>query len=110
MPGYNEVVMSVNIVATLTALEAEANASLFLSDRVPDRLMACDPRLDERSETWRVKVALAYPVTGSIGEVGEIIINARSGEIISHTPLDEMLSRARALYDEHRDAIEAGFS
>jgi hypothetical protein len=97
-------------VATLTALEVEANASLFLSDHVPDRLTACDPQFDERSETWHVSVVLAYPVTGPIGEVGEIIINDRSGEIISHTPVDEMLSRARALYDEHRDAIEAGIS
>lgn len=97
-----------NTIATLTALEAEANASLFLSDRVPDRLMAYSPQFDERSDTWRVSVVLAYPVTGPVGEVGEIFISARSGEIISHTPIAEMLSRARALYDEHRDAIEAG--
>lgn len=35
-----------NSIPKITALEAEAAASLFLSDRLPDRLTAGDPRLD----------------------------------------------------------------
>ena len=37
----------------------------------------------------------------------EFIINAMSGEVVSHTPVDEMLVQAQALYEQHRDAIEA---
>lgn len=99
--------MAVQIVPTVTALEAEAKASLFLSDHLPDRLSAGPPQLDADGNVWRVPVWLNYPVLGSLGQVGEIIINAMSEEILSHTPVDEMLAQAQALYEQHRHAIEA---
>ena len=99
--------MVANTVPKITALEAEAAASLFLSNHLPDRITAGDPQLDVRAGVWRVPVLLAYPVIGSVGEVGEIVVNGQTEEILSHTPVDEMLARARALYDQHRDQIEA---
>jgi hypothetical protein len=54
-------------------------------------------------------VLLAYPVIGSVGEVGEIIVSGQTEEILSHTSIDEMLARARALFDQHRDEIQAPF-
>ena len=99
--------MAVQIVPTVTALEAEAKASLFLSDHLPDRLSAGPPQLDVEANVWCVPVCLTYPVLGLLGQVGEIIINAMSGEVVSHTPVDEMLVQAQALYEQHRDAIEA---
>ena len=99
--------MVANTVPKITALEAEAATSLFLSNHLPDRITAGDPQLDVRAGVWRVPVLLAYPVIGSIGEVGEIVVNGQTEEILSHTPVDEMLARARALYDQHRDQIEA---
>ncbi len=99
--------MVANTVPKITALEAEAAASLFLSEHLPDRLAAGDPQLDARAGVWHVPVILAYPVIGSVGEVGEIVVNGQTDEILSHTPVDEMLARARALYNQHRDQIEA---
>ena len=99
--------MAVQTVPTVTALEAEARASLFLSDHLPDRLSAGPPQLDTDANVWRVPVCLNYPVLGPLGQVGEITINAMSEEIVSHTAVDEMLAQARALYEQHRDAIEA---
>ena len=96
--------MVANTIPKITALEAEAAASLFLSDRLPDRMTAGDPQLDAQAGVWRVPVLLSYPV---IGSVGEIIVSGQTEEIISHTPLDEMLARARALYEQHREQIEA---
>ena len=96
-----------NTVPRITALEAEAAASLFLSDHLPDRITAGDPQLDSQAGVWHVPVLLAYPVIGSVGEVGQIIVSGQTEEILSHTPVDEMLARARALYNQYRDQIEA---
>ena len=99
--------MAVNIIPKITALEAEAAVSLFLSDRLPDRLTAGDPQLDAQAGIWRVPVLLAYPIIGPVGEVGEVVVSSQAEEILSHTPVDEMLARARALYEQRREQIEA---
>jgi hypothetical protein len=91
----------------ITALEAQAEANLFLSDHLPDRFMAGDPSLDEEAGIWRAPVLLAYAIIGPVGQTGEILVSAASGEVVSYTPLDEMKAAARALYARHREAIEA---
>lgn len=96
-------------VATITALEAQAVASLFLSDNLGDRFLASSPKLDSAANVWRVPILLAYPFVGPVGQTGEILVNATSEEIVSHTPLEEMKATARRLYEENRDAIEAAF-
>lgn len=99
--------MAVDVSPTVTALEAEAKASPFLSDHLPDRFTPGDPALQDGGALWRVPVLLAYPNIGPVGEVGEILVSARTDGVVSHTATDEMLARARTLYDEHRYAIEA---
>ena len=88
-------------------MEAQAEASLFLSDRLPDRISASTPSLDDGLQVWRVPVILAYPHLGVLGQVGEIVVSAARTEVISSTPPEEMLTRAGALAEKHRDAIEA---
>ena len=94
---------------SLSALEAQAAANLFLLEHLPDRFLAIEPRWETSAQLWRVPVVISYPFIGSIGEVGEIMISALE-EIVSYTPLNEMKSRARSLYEQHRDSIEAAFS
>ena len=94
----------------VTALQAQAAANLFLSDRLPDRFTADQPYLSPDDELWHVPVILAYPFVGSIGEVGEILIGAETEAVVSHTSLDEMKEQAQRLYDAHRNEIEAAFS
>lgn len=89
------------------ALEAQGAANLFLSDRLGDRFLVVRPRLDEGGDAWRVPVVLTYASVGPVGEVGEIVVSAGGEEIISHTPIEEMKERARALYEQHRERIEA---
>jgi hypothetical protein len=96
--------MVANIIPKTPALEAEAAASLFLSDHLPDRLTAGDPLLDTQAGVWHVPVLLAYLI---IGSVGEIVVSGQTEEILSHTPVDEILARARALYEQHRKQLEA---
>ncbi len=98
--------MVANTIPKITALEAEATASLFLNNRLPDRITVGDPQLDAQAGVWRLPVLLAYPTIGVVVEVGEIVVSGQTEEIPSHTPVDEMLARARALYNHHRDGIE----
>lgn len=99
--------MATHLVATITALEAQAAANLFLSDHLPDRFLASSPTLDAAANVWRVPVLLAYPFLGPVGQTGEILVSTTSEEIVSHTPLEEMKAAARKLYENNRDAIEA---
>ena len=47
------------------------------------------------------------PSFGPLGSVGEVVVSAHTEEIVSHTPLAEMRERARVLYEQNRDRIEA---
>src|SRR5205085_9928005 len=94
----------------VTALQAQAAANLFLSDRLPDRFTADQPQLNPANEFWHVPMILSYPFVGSLGAVGEILISANSEAVVSHTTLDDMRESAQRLYDAHRDCVEAAFS
>jgi len=102
--------MSTKTAPAITALEAQGVANLFLSDRLGDRFLAVRPQLDEGGDVWRVPVVLTYAVVGPVGEVGEVIVSSSAEEVVSHTPIEEMKERARALYEEHREQIEAPLS
>lgn len=91
----------------VTAMQAQAEASLFLSEHLPDRLSASTPQWDEAAQVWRVPVILAYPFLGALGQVGEVVVSAAKEEVLSSTALAEMLKVARTLAEQHRDAIEA---
>ena len=99
--------MATMIIPAVTAMQAEAEASLFLSDRLPDRILASSPHLDETAQVWRVPVVLSYPLIGVLGQIGEVAVSATKAEVISSTPVEEMLESARSLAEQHRDAIEA---
>lgn len=91
----------------VTAPEAERAANRYIRGHLPDRFMADDPRLDASLNVWHVPIVLSYPMIGPIGGVGEVLVRLADGEVISHTPFDEMRSQANRLYAQHRDAIEA---
>lgn len=101
--------MVANLNPKLTAFEAQAAANGFLLDNLPDHYLAIEPRFEPTQQVWRVSVVLTYPYIGSIGEVGEIRVSAFSEQIISFTPLNEIRTRGRQLYEQHHAAIEAAF-
>lgn len=92
----------------ITAQQAQAIANLFLSDTLPDRFTADQPTLADT--IWHVPVILAYPIIGSIGQVGEILIDSVSEGIITHTPLEEMKAIGLNLYVAHQNEIQAAIS
>jgi hypothetical protein len=99
--------MATTIAPAITALQAQAAANLFLSDHLPDRFMAGPPSLNLAVQVWCVPVLLAYPIIGSVGQTGEILVSVTVAEVVSYTPIEEMQVAARALYEQHRNAIEA---
>jgi hypothetical protein len=102
--------MSTKTAPTVTALEAQGAANLFLSDHLGDRFLAVRPQLDEGGDVWHVSVVLTYAVVGPLGEVGEVLVSASAEEVVSHTPVDEMKERARALFEQHSEQIKAPLS
>src|ERR1041384_5652523 len=99
--------MTTKTAPTVTALEAQGAANLFLSEHLGDRFLAVRPQLDESGDVWCVHVVLTYAVVWPVGEVGRITVNASSEEVVAHMPIEEMKERARALYEQHRGEIEA---
>ena len=99
--------MATTIAQTITALQAQAEANVFLSNHLPDRFMAGPPCLDLPAQVWQVPVLLAYPIIGPLGPTGEILVIVTVEEVVSSTPIEEMKVAARVLYEQHRNAIEA---
>jgi hypothetical protein len=99
--------MATTIAPTITALQAQATANLFLSDHLPDRFMAGPPSLNLAAQVWCVPVLLAYPIIGPVGQTGEILVSVTVAEVGSYTPIEAMQVAARTLYDQHRNAIKA---
>lgn len=102
--------MSSNTATPVTALQAQAAANQFLSEHLPDRFTADLSQRSADGEVWQVPVILAYPLVGSLGEVGEVYIDAETEHVVWHTPFADMLQSARQLYDKNREKLEAAFS
>lgn len=87
-------------------MQAQAEAFGFLNEHLPDRITTGSPRLDEIAQVWRVPVVLSYPHLGALGEVGEIVVHPATGEIVAHTPVEQIRVAALALAEQHREQIE----
>jgi len=63
------------VVPQVTALQAQAAANLFLSDHLGDRFTADQAKISATDDVWEVPVILTYPLIGSVGQVGEILVS-----------------------------------
>lgn len=66
---------------------------------LPDRYCPQLPELDAAARQWHVPIYLVYS-NGEGGPVGEIVIDEKTGVIVSHTPVDELRSKGRALAEQ----------
>jgi hypothetical protein len=41
--------------------------------------------------------------------VGELVVNAASENVKTHTPIEDMKNRTLKLYEQHRELIEVSF-
>ncbi len=98
------------VVPEVTALQAQAAANLFLSHYLGDRFSADEAKISATDDVWEVPVILTYPLIGSVGQVGEIVVSSRKEVVVSHTSIEEMKQSGQSLYEGHRDEIQAAFS
>lgn len=97
-------------VPQVTAQQAQAAVNLFISDYISDRFTADQAQLSATGEVWQVPIILAYPMIGSLGQVGEVLVSASDETILSHTPFDEIKQIGLKLYEANQDAIQTHFS
>jgi len=65
-------------------------------NHLPDRFSPQEPSLDREANYWRVPIHLVY-ADGRGGSVGELVIDRKTGAVISHTPLEELRSKGLAV-------------
>lgn len=92
----------------IMAQDAVRIASGWLWESLPDRFGPADPKFDAQNHLWRVPVVLAYPGL-TAGQVGEIVIDASSGDIVVHTDPAEMKAAGLKLGRKHRAKVRAAF-
>ena len=66
---------------------------------LPDRYCPQEPEHDVTAGKWRVPIYLVY-ANGEGGPVGEVVIDEKTGVIVSHTPVDELRINGRALAEQ----------
>jgi hypothetical protein len=98
--------MTTHMAPSVTALQAQATANLFLSNHLPDRFTADQPWFDPQGACWHVSVILAYPGVGVLGTVGDMQVATQTATVVAYTPCEVMRHTAQDLYSAHRDAID----
>ncbi len=98
------------VAPQVTALQAQAAANLFLSDCLGDRFTADQAKISITDDIWEVPVILTYPLIGSVGQVGKILVSTTKEVVVFHTPIEEIKQSGQRLYETHRDEIQAAFS
>jgi hypothetical protein len=63
---------------------------------LPDRYCPQEPELDVAARQWRVPIWLVY-ANGEGGPVGEVVIDVKTGVIVSHTPIEELRRKGLTL-------------
>ena len=90
-----------------TVSEAPAAANEWLTTHLPDRFAAGIPDYDHNRNGWRIPVWLSYLDLEPFGPVGELLVDAVSGDVHAHTPIADMKALALQLYEHYRVHIEA---
>jgi hypothetical protein len=73
---------------------------VFLLDKAGTGLLSASPELTTsgRRLCWRVSVTLALPGRGRVGEVGNIDVDVRTGEVLADdTLIDDIIHHANQL-------------
>jgi hypothetical protein len=60
--------------------------------------------------TWVVPVHLTYPSCGVVGEVGMIVVDETTGEVVAWTSPQEMYQATEQHYQEHKGKVETGLA
>ncbi len=98
--GQVQVNIHIEAELNISALAARRKVTGYLIDYVSDHLGGEDPALvvDGELFLWRVPVVLYLTSRGKVGQVGEVDVNAQTGQLlISQSLLKELKARAEDL-------------
>ncbi len=85
------------LMADVSAEEASLIAVGWTQyNNLPDRYCPQEPILVQGANHWCVPIHLVY-TSGKGGPVGELVIDRKTGEVISHTPIEELTSKGMTL-------------
>lgn len=98
-----------NNAAPIGSPTAQAIVNDWILNRLPDRFTALEPKRMAAGDIWCVPVGLAYPNIGVIGQVGEVLVSAFSGGVISASRPEEMKAIALTCYTDREDELKAAF-
>lgn len=93
--------LHVQTVLTVTAKEAQRLVNCQVVPQLGTGLVAIKPELMVANNKifWRVPIKLSLPNWGDLGEVGTIMVNARSGKLLfSPKKQERIINHARWLY------------
>ena len=85
----------------ISAAVAKQKVNRFLAMNVGNMLAAAEPELVVGATlVWRVPVLFGTPARGTLGRVGELVVDADTGEVqLEHlSDLEEMQRHAEILY------------
>jgi antitoxin (DNA-binding transcriptional repressor) of toxin-antitoxin stability system len=99
-----------DIAPAISELDVMAVAADLLNDHLPDRYCAGAPQFDGKNSVWHVPVLLSYPIIGTLGQVGEITVNANADKVLTVTPIEEMKAAGSVLIEQNREKIETSVS
>ena len=90
------------------SVQVRARVNRFLLSEVGSQFAAGDPEFDAANNLWQVPLLLITPGL-VVGQAGEAIVSAESGEIISHTEIEQIHAMAASLRKRHHAPIKAAF-
>jgi len=103
--AHVDITVHVSARLNVTQVAARRQVNVFVLNEIGTGLGSGTPRLIAQGDRlcWRVPVILALPPKGRIGQVGEIDIDAQTGEILA----DDQLIRD---ITDHAERLVAGSS
>jgi len=99
--------MAVNVINLISSRQVVATVNEWLVGYVGDRFLAETPILDAQANLWRISVLYVYPNEGPLGSVGEIAIDAATGEVRTHTSIIDIKQKALDLYQSRRVSLNS---
>jgi hypothetical protein len=92
----------------VTAVQARARVNRFLLSQIGSQFCAGEPDFDAVKNCWRVPVLMVTPGM-IVGQVGEVLVNLTTRDILSHTEPESMYMAAEKLRKQKNAAIKAAF-
>lgn len=98
--------MDESLISDVSKEEANLIAMGWLQyNRFPDRYCPQEPKFDEQKKAWKIPIFLVY-ANGEGDEVGELLVDSKTGKVISHAPIDEIRSNGKTLAEKIINARE----